>query len=92
MNASVWVTLFLGALGVAQSAPTTVPSLVLNTWSGPFEAATAAGYQALANGGSALDAVELGCATCEDQQCDTTVGYGNHVNFYIIYNSIFILI
>jgi isoaspartyl peptidase/L-asparaginase-like protein (Ntn-hydrolase superfamily) len=25
---------------------------------------------------SALDAVEKGCTTCEDEQCDGTVGFG----------------
>lgn len=25
---------------------------------------------------SALDAVEKGCSTCEDEQCDGTVGFG----------------
>jgi len=33
-------------------------------------------YSKLKNGGSALDAVEEGCATCERLQCDGTVGYG----------------
>ena len=28
------------------------------------------------NGGSALDAVEEGCITCERSQCGSTVGYG----------------
>lgn len=30
----------------------------------------------MAAGGSALDAVESGCATCEQQQCDGSVGFG----------------
>jgi len=30
----------------------------------------------LATGGSVLDAVEIGCTTCEQEQCDGTVGYG----------------
>jgi isoaspartyl peptidase/L-asparaginase-like protein (Ntn-hydrolase superfamily) len=25
---------------------------------------------------SALDAIEKGCSTCEDEQCDGTVGFG----------------
>jgi isoaspartyl peptidase/L-asparaginase-like protein (Ntn-hydrolase superfamily) len=26
--------------------------------------------------GSALDAIEIGCSTCESEQCDHTVGWG----------------
>ncbi|CAO2612134.1 AGA [Lemmus lemmus] len=33
-------------------------------------------WRTLASGGSALDAVEHGCAVCEREQCDGTVGYG----------------
>ncbi|KAK4112538.1 hypothetical protein N656DRAFT_779406 [Canariomyces notabilis] len=57
-----------------------VPGLpiVVNTWGGPFTAATDAAYLALINNDStsALDAVEIGCSTCERRQCDTTVGFG----------------
>ncbi|KAK4038329.1 putative isoaspartyl peptidase/L-asparaginase 3 [Parachaetomium inaequale] len=55
---------------------------VINTWAGPFTAATDAAYHSLTNPSSphsltpALDAVEIGCATCEQNQCDTTVGFG----------------
>ncbi|XP_010382370.1 N(4)-(beta-N-acetylglucosaminyl)-L-asparaginase isoform X2 [Rhinopithecus roxellana] len=48
--------------------------LVLNTW--PFKNATEAAWRALASGGSALDAVESGCAMCETEQCDGSVGFG----------------
>nr|XP_019940958.1 PREDICTED: N(4)-(beta-N-acetylglucosaminyl)-L-asparaginase [Paralichthys olivaceus] len=48
--------------------------LVINTW--PFKNATAAAWSALQSGGSVLDAVEEGCARCEVEQCDGTVGYG----------------
>ncbi|XP_077000658.1 N(4)-(beta-N-acetylglucosaminyl)-L-asparaginase isoform X2 [Tamandua tetradactyla] len=48
--------------------------LVLNTW--PFKNATAAAWRTLASGGSAVDAVENGCAVCEREQCDGTVGFG----------------
>ncbi|CAG04635.1 unnamed protein product [Tetraodon nigroviridis] len=48
--------------------------LIINTW--PFENATAAAWSALQSGGSVLDAVEKGCARCEREQCDGTVGYG----------------
>ncbi|XP_003415873.1 N(4)-(beta-N-acetylglucosaminyl)-L-asparaginase [Loxodonta africana] len=48
--------------------------LVLNTW--PFRNATEAAWRTLASGGSPLDAVESGCAVCEREQCDGTVGFG----------------
>ncbi|XP_047305678.1 N(4)-(beta-N-acetylglucosaminyl)-L-asparaginase isoform X1 [Homo sapiens] len=48
--------------------------LVVNTW--PFKNATEAAWRALASGGSALDAVESGCAMCEREQCDGSVGFG----------------
>ncbi|KAI1078793.1 nucleophile aminohydrolase [Whalleya microplaca] len=51
--------------------------MVINTWGGPFTAATDAAYSALLDSqASALDAVELGCITCETNQCDGSVGYG----------------
>ncbi|KAB5576135.1 asparaginase-domain-containing protein [Coniochaeta sp. 2T2.1] len=52
--------------------------LVINTWGGPFTAATDAAYEALLSNEkiSALDAVEIGCKTCEREQCDGTIGYG----------------
>lgn len=54
---------------------------VINTWGGPFTAATDVAYLALAGSAStsstaALDAVQAGCATCEANQCDGSVGYG----------------
>uniref|UniRef100_A0A3Q4H3J6 N(4)-(Beta-N-acetylglucosaminyl)-L-asparaginase n=1 Tax=Neolamprologus brichardi TaxID=32507 RepID=A0A3Q4H3J6_NEOBR len=48
--------------------------LVINTW--PFKNAAAAAWSALQSGGSVLDAVERGCARCEMEQCDGSVGYG----------------
>ncbi|KAI1662013.1 asparaginase-domain-containing protein [Daldinia decipiens] len=51
--------------------------MVINTWGGPFTAATDAAYLSLLKTEtSALDAVELGCSTCEANQCDGSVGYG----------------
>lgn len=50
--------------------------LAINTWGGPFKAATDAAYLALTDSSSALDAVEIGCSTCENNRCDGTVGYG----------------
>jgi N4-(beta-N-acetylglucosaminyl)-L-asparaginase len=83
---------FAGSAVAATSSPG-LP-MVINTWGGPFTAATDAAYVALAQGGgghgnssssgsnanasaaSALDAVQVGCATCERNQCDGSVGYG----------------
>lgn len=48
--------------------------LVINTW--PFRNAAVAAWSTLQSGGSALDAVEKGCARCEMEQCDGSVGYG----------------
>ncbi|CAM1505830.1 Fc.00g114670.m01.CDS01 [Cosmosporella sp. VM-42] len=51
--------------------------MVINTWGGDFTAATDASFQSLQkDGASALDAVEIGCLTCERNQCDGSVGYG----------------
>ncbi|KAI5861454.1 asparaginase-domain-containing protein [Durotheca rogersii] len=51
--------------------------MVINTWGGPFTAATDAAYLALLQPEtSALDAVEIGCSTCEANQCDGSVGFG----------------
>ncbi|KAM7111609.1 N(4)-(beta-N-acetylglucosaminyl)-L-asparaginase [Molossus nigricans] len=67
----LFVQLLLGPALVRCSCP--LP-LVLNTW--PFKNATEAAWRTLASGGSALDAVETGCAQCESEQCDGTVGFG----------------
>ncbi|KAI0887807.1 asparaginase-domain-containing protein [Annulohypoxylon maeteangense] len=51
--------------------------MVINTWGGAFTAATDAAYLSLLKPDiSALDAVEIGCSTCEVNQCDGSVGYG----------------
>lgn len=57
---------------------------VINTWGGPFTAATDAAWSALTTNdtstssvSSALDAVQIGCSTCERNQCDGSVGYGS---------------
>ncbi|XP_008576908.1 PREDICTED: N(4)-(beta-N-acetylglucosaminyl)-L-asparaginase [Galeopterus variegatus] len=65
------VALLLGPALVRGSSP--LP-LVLNTW--PFKNATEAAWKTLASGGSTLDAVESGCAVCEREQCDGSVGFG----------------
>lgn len=48
--------------------------IIINTWA--FTSATKAAWKALNSGKSALDALEIGCSTCEEEQCDGTVGYG----------------
>ncbi|KAF2365320.1 Peptidase T2 asparaginase 2 [Trinorchestia longiramus] len=49
--------------------------LVINTW--PFTNATEKAWAVLSvEEGGVLDAVEQGCAVCEREQCDGTVGYG----------------
>lgn len=52
---------------------TTLP-IVINTW--PFKDASATAWNVLQAGGSVLDAVETGCARCEADQCDGSVGFG----------------
>ncbi|KAK1833401.1 putative isoaspartyl peptidase/L-asparaginase 3 [Podospora conica] len=61
------------------SSASNAPGLpfVLTTWSGPFLAATDAAFlllHPLNTSATPLDAVELGCSTCERTQCDGTVG------------------
>ncbi|RBQ75887.1 hypothetical protein VDGD_10265 [Verticillium dahliae] len=62
--------------GLAAAAPSPGLPLAINTWGGPFVAATDAAYASLLQGGAALDAVETGCSVCEANQCDGSVGYG----------------
>ncbi|KAK4184489.1 asparaginase-domain-containing protein [Podospora australis] len=85
ISACAAVALFLTTITSSASASATgngKPSnfpFVINTWGGAFTAATDAAYLSLVNSSqpaSALDAVEIGCATCERNQCDTTVGFG----------------
>lgn len=57
-----------------------VPSLrppwpvVVNVW--PFLDASQRAWEVLEGGGSAVDAVAEGCAVCEREQCDLSVGFG----------------
>lgn len=64
---------------------------VVNTWGGPFMAATQSAYLTLMNGGTSLDAVENGCTTCEVNQCDGSVGYGNHPDTTVCPPQLFIV-
>ncbi|KAL2089205.1 hypothetical protein ACEWY4_016104 [Coilia grayii] len=68
-----FIYLFVLTLSTSPFVEPSLP-LVINTW--PFRDATAAAWRALQKGASALDAVEMGCSTCEWEQCDGSVGYG----------------
>ncbi|KAH6880433.1 asparaginase-domain-containing protein [Thelonectria olida] len=62
---------------LAHSKPSPGLPMVINTWGGPFTAATDAAFEALQrDAASALDAVEIGSIACERNQCDGSVGYG----------------
>lgn len=65
---------------LAAALPSPGLPMVINTWGGPFTAATDAAYLALASNTTsnvtAIDAVQLGCSTCERNRCDGSVGYG----------------
>ncbi|KAL6061194.1 hypothetical protein STEG23_011270 [Scotinomys teguina] len=65
-------------LGIPLAQGSRALPLVINTWA--FKNATEAAWRTLASGGSALDAVESGCAKCEMEQCDGTVGFGGSPN------------
>lgn len=58
------------------SCPNPHLPFVINTWGGAFTSATDTAYHALLSNAAALDAVQTGCTTCEDEQCDGSVGYG----------------
>lgn len=83
VHSSRVLALLLGApFTTSQTAPLS-PGLpmVINTWGGPFTAATDAAYLGLtdaatSNTTTAIDAVQIGCSTCERNQCDGSVGYG----------------
>lgn len=53
------------------------PPIVINTWA--FVNATRTAFMKLMTpNASCLDAVETGCRTCEEEQCDGSVGWGYH--------------
>lgn len=73
----LWVSTSIGARVTNDTGNSPGLPMVINTWGGPFTAATDAAYLSLLKPEtSALDAVELGCSTCEANQCDGSVGYG----------------
>jgi len=65
--------ILISVLGFLCPAYGTWP-VVITTWG--FRNATESAWKVLQNNGSALDAIEQGCMTCERLQCDHTVGYG----------------
>ena len=67
-----WV--LLGCAGLVSAAPKVASVLAINTW--PWTNATASAFETLAQGRTAVDAVEAGCSACERLQCDGTVGFG----------------
>lgn len=71
--------LYLLILLVCYSQMSTTKSspIVVNTWA--FVNATKNAFAKLmTTGATCLDAVEIGCKTCEDEQCDGSVGWGGH--------------
>ncbi|XXG96079.1 hypothetical protein Hte_002356 [Hypoxylon texense] len=73
----LWLSTSIVASNVNDTGNSPGLPMVINTWGGPFTAATDAAYLSLLKPEtSALDAVEIGCSTCEANQCDGSVGYG----------------
>ncbi|EJT76475.1 aspartylglucosaminidase [Gaeumannomyces tritici R3-111a-1] len=70
----------LALAACARAAPSPGLPMVINTWGGPFTAATDAAYDLIArspaSATAALDAVQAGCGACEARQCDGSVGFG----------------
>jgi N4-(beta-N-acetylglucosaminyl)-L-asparaginase len=64
-------------MNTAKTCSKASPPIVVTTW--PFVNATRNAFAKLMTpNGTSLDAVEVGCRTCEDEQCDGSVGWGNH--------------
>ena len=77
MNAFVAAICLFGCLFVhIDMASSSKIPIVVNTW--PWPNATDAGWASLLSTSSPLDAVEHGCTQCEVDQCDGSVGFGNH--------------
>ena len=61
----------------AAPASSAASPIVVTTWA--FVNATRNAFNKLiAPGATCLDAVEVGCRSCEDEQCDGSVGWGGH--------------
>ena len=52
--------------------------VIVNTWGVMAGANDVAWANLTSSGGSRLDALVAGCSFCEEEQCDGSVGYGNH--------------
>lgn len=77
LSSSIFTALALTLTSLPQAnAIISSPPLIVNTWSGPFTAATDAAFLSLTNSSNALDAVQAGCQACQNNQCDHTVGFG----------------
>lgn len=82
MHRQLLVSALMALVAGARAAPSPGLPMVINTWGGPFTAATDAAYDFITKTSSsssataALDAVQVGCATCEARQCDGSVGFG----------------
>lgn len=74
LNMTLVINMYVFCLLASFSQAATVLPLVINTW--PFQKATEKAWDTLQSGASVLDAVEKGCALCETEQCDGSVGYG----------------
>ncbi|OTB03692.1 hypothetical protein M426DRAFT_321617 [Hypoxylon sp. CI-4A] len=73
----LWLSTAIGGRSANDADNSPGLPMVINTWGGPFTAATDVAYLSLLTPEtSALDAVEIGCSTCEANQCDGSVGYG----------------
>ena len=75
LNQGYFLILFFICKAAAYNSQNT---FVVNTWSQVFTYATAEAHKVLLQNNSALDAIESGCSVCEQLQCDTSVGFGNH--------------
>lgn len=84
LSRTILSTLLTATLSSVVATPSPGLPMAINTWGGAFTTSTSAAYLSLlslsaqSNQSSSvvLDAVEAGCAACEDAQCDTTVGFG----------------
>lgn len=57
--------------------PSSTSPIVVTTWA--FVNATRNAFNKLVSpGATCLDAVEVGCRSCEDERCDGSVGWGDH--------------
>jgi hypothetical protein len=62
---------------ISDAKTTASPPIVVTTWA--FVNATRNAFAKLMTpGATCLDAVEVGCRTCEDERCDGSVGWGSH--------------